>query len=172
MPDRLSLIAALTNDTTSTPASRCAAAHALAAFPDLDVVAALIHALHDEEDEVRAVAWVALATIGPLAIPSLVKCLFDGDQDVCIYAMWALRRIGPASLPTLIDTARNAEGDSGWWVVTALGELGDPAALPTLHHILQNGPANLQCRAAEALRKIGTPAALEAVAVWEQQEDK
>ena len=76
-------------------------------------VPALIQALGDGWESVRAAACEALGAIGtPQVVPALIRALGDGDRDVRDAARWALGRIGdPQAVPALEKVARR---DFSW----------------------------------------------------------
>ncbi len=120
------------------------AAEKLGTLKDSSAVPALIKALHNRPDDIRAAAARSLGTIGsPVAIPALAALLGDYNSSVAYAA------------------------------ADALGRIGGDAAVPPLREVLiryarltgfeQKRDRSLYLAACSALRSIGTPEALKTV---------
>ena len=143
--------------------------------PEL-TVPALIQALEDEDQNVRAHALVALVQIGPPAVPKLVEFL-TSRQDLAkassanqkidqpyAYAALALMDIGAPAVSPLLEAVRSnysqGEGNAALFRYTSfiLKEIGEPS-VPTLIEFLKedSGP-NLRLLALLTLFEIGPDA--------------
>jgi HEAT repeat protein len=135
-----------------------------------EAVPALIQALGDADENVRAKAAVALGRIGPAAaeaVPALIQALGDADENVRAKGAVALGGIGPAAaeaVPALIaalgDANENIRESAAW----ALGKIGPAAAeaVPALIAALGDTDKDVRAKAIAALRWIG-PAAVPAL---------
>jgi HEAT repeat protein len=127
---------------------------AQSAFP------ALIRALGDLEDEVRAKAAFALGRLGDRrAVPYLLEHLLS-DPAPFVRARIAAA-LGQFGDPEVIDRLVRSLGDPAWWVrmrsVEALEQSGDAAEGPLLV-ALDDPDAEIRIRAAVALERLGVAA--------------
>ncbi len=131
---------------------------------------ALTAYLKDSDYRVRYHAAAVLGDIrDPYAIPALLEALGDYDardesSRVNTCASEALAKIGAPSLAPLLAAlpTRPNHSDDQWrryWVVDALGMLGNPEAIKPLIALLDD--AAMREAAAEALGRIGDIRALE-----------
>jgi HEAT repeat protein len=121
------------------------------------VAAALIAALDDENDGVRAAAAEAAGAWKLTgAVDALLRRL--DDAAVRVLAAEALGRIGD---PRAIAPLRRLLPGQDPRVIVALGELGDRASVPALIALLERGPASAQQAAAQALGKMRDPRAVD-----------
>ncbi|RKU15084.1 hypothetical protein C6500_20535 [Candidatus Poribacteria bacterium] len=150
----------------------CDAAHGLAATGVSETVPALIMALQDERENVRASAAYALSEMGPVAaeaVDGLIALLTDESEEVRRHATSALGMIkGPVSktVPALIEVLEDREDtDLAFFAAQALTRIGPDAteAIPALGEALMSESAYVRGFSSEALSRIGTPEALQAL---------
>jgi HEAT repeat protein len=134
------LLAELANDANAPLAKRLTALYQLGVTPNVDdrVVAALVHALRDQEPQVKAGAAMAVAMIGPRAkgaIPDLIELLADEKLDEAAdkvsagaskVSCQALARIGPDAVPALTSLLKDASKPAfaRWQAAGTLANLG------------------------------------------------
>ena len=149
----------------------CDAAHGLAAT-GVSAVPALIAALQDERENVRASAAYALGEMGPVAaeaVDGLIALLTDESEEVRRHATSALGMIKvPVSktVPALVEVLENREDtDLGFFAAQALTRIGPDAteAVPALREALMSESAYVRGFSSEALGRIGTAEALQAL---------
>ena len=149
----------------------CDAAHGLAAT-GASAVPALITALQDGRENVRASAAYALGEMGPIAaeaVDGLIGLLTDESEEVRRHATSALGMIKvPSSktVPALIEVLEDREDtDLAFFAAQALTRIGPDAveAIPALREALMSESAYVRGFAAEALSRIGTAEALQAL---------
>ena len=106
-----------------------------------EYISALIQALSDEDEVVRANAAEALGEIGEPAVPALIQALSDEDEVVRASA------------------------------VVVLGEIGEPAKeiVPALIQALSDESMSVRASAVLMLGQIATPEAQKAVEEYEQR---
>jgi HEAT repeat protein len=120
---------------------------------------ALVRALGDPEDEVRAKAATALGRLGDRrAVGYLLEHLLtDPAPFVRVRIASSLGRFGG---PEVIDRLVQALGDSAWWVrmrsVEALEQIGSVAEAALLV-ALDDADEVIKSRAAAALERLGVP---------------
>ena len=150
----------------------CDAAHGLAATGGSETVSALITALQDERENVRASAAYALGEMGPVAaeaVDGLIALLTDESEEVRRHATSALGMIKvPVSktVPALVDVLEDREDtDLAFFAAQALTRIGPDAtaAVPALREALMSESAYVRGFSSEALGRIGTPEALQAL---------
>ena len=149
----------------------CDAAHGLAAT-GASAVPALIAALEDERENVRASAAYALGEMGPVAaeaVDGLVALLTDESEEVRRHATSALGMIKvPVSktVPALVKVLEDREDtDLAFFAAQALTRIGPDAteAVPALREALLSESAYVRGFSSEALSRIGTAEALQAL---------
>ena len=149
----------------------CDAAHGLAAT-GASAVSALITALEDERENVRASAAYALGEMGPVAaeaVDGLVGLLTDESEEVRRHATSALGMIKvPVSktVPALVRVLEDREDtDLAFFAAQALTRIGRDAAeaVPALREALMSESAYVRGFSSEALSRIGTAEALQAL---------
>ena len=149
----------------------CDPAHGLAAI-GAPAVPALIAALEDARENVRAAAVYALGEMGPRAasaVDALIQVLADDSEDVRRHATSALGMIKvPVSktVPALVRILEDPENtDLAFFAAQALTRIGPDAteAVPALQAALLSESAYVRGFASEALSRIGTPDALQAL---------
>jgi HEAT repeat protein len=93
----------------------------------------LIQALKDENEQLRIDTCGILGEIGDVrAIEQLIQSLKDVDA-ISAKAAWALGRLKDlATTPFLIQALDNQNVEVRWWVIQALGQIGNKQALPAL----------------------------------------
>src|SRR4051812_46129934 len=123
---------------------------------------ALLRALDDVDDEVRAKAATALGRLDDrrAVAPLLERLLTDPAPFVRARVAAALGQFGG---PEVIDRLVQTLGDTAWWVrmrgVEALQQIGSPAEGPLLVALDDTDP-EIRQRAAIPLERLGLPAAL------------
>ena len=128
-----------------------------------EVVPALLNALGDTAEDVRAATAKALGSIGPVSpevVPALLNALGDAAEDVRAATAKALGEIGPAvteAVPKLLAALDDAEMDVRWAAAQALGNIGPAAAeaVPRLLVALSASQSESRTWAATALAGIG-----------------
>jgi HEAT repeat protein len=131
---------------------------------------ALAKALRDPEWCVRAEAAVALARVGPRALPLVLEAAGDADREVRLESWTALRKMGPDAVRAGHGALRAglASADAGERLEAArclvlLGPEEDAAVLPVVLHALEHVDGrDLVCRAAWCVQRMG-PRALPAL---------
>ena len=150
----------------------CDAAHGLAATGASETVPALIAALQDERENVRASAAYTLGEMGPVAaeaVDGLIALLTDESEEVRRHATSALGMIKvPVSktVPALVEVLEDREDtDLGFFAAQALTRIGPDAteAVPALREALMSESAYVRGFSSEALGRIGTAEALQAL---------
>ena len=150
----------------------CDAAHGLAATGVSETVPALIVALQDERENVRASAAYALGEMGPVAaeaVDGLIALLTDESEEVRRHATSALGMIKvPVSktVPALAEVLEDREDtDLAFFAAQALTRIGPDAteAVPALREALMSESAYVRGFSSEALGRIGTAEALQAL---------
>ena len=150
----------------------CDAAHGLAATGVSETVPALIVALQDERENVRASAAYALGEMGPVAaeaVDGLIALLTDESEEVRRHATSALGMIKvPVSktVPALVEVLEDREDtDLAFFAAQALTRIGPDAteAVPALREALMSESAYVRGFSSEALGRIGTAEALQAL---------
>ena len=120
---------------------------------------ALISALEDDSEYVRAEAARAIARIGDdSAVPTLIYVLErDEDQIVRREAAGALRSLA-VQTPDVAEAFRTALGDSSWEVraeaARGLGRIDDPASVETLIAALTDDSYTVMTSAVHALANL------------------
>ena len=149
----------------------CDPAHGLAAA-GASAVPALITALEDERENIRASAAYALGEMGPVAaeaVDALIALLTDESEEVRRHATSALGMIkAPTSktVPALVKVLQNPEDtDLAFFAAQALTRIGPDAteAVPALRDALMSESAYVRGFSSEALSRIGTAEALQAL---------
>ncbi|MHC4199921.1 MAG: HEAT repeat domain-containing protein [Planctomycetota bacterium] len=114
---------------------------------------ALLTTLGERDDDFAGTAGIALARIGPNAIPGLIKALMDSSDRVSMHAYQALADIGSQAAPALLDLFESAEyprppGE----LISLLGKLGTEAkpAAPKIARLLESEAEAPGTRAAAA----------------------
>jgi HEAT repeat protein len=120
--------------------------------PAIDTLPALMDALRDREANVRAAAALALAKLGPAAVPSLIGGLDHVAPEVRVGSAFALGGMGTAArrgIDPLLRAVRDEDAQVSMAAVVALASIArglqlqlDVQALPTL--------VNIQTRLQEA----------------------
>ena len=150
----------------------CDAAHGLAATGASETVPALIAALQDEHENVRASAAYTLGEMGPVAaeaVDGLIALLTDESEEVRRHATSALGMIKvPVSktVPALAEVLEDREDtDLAFFAAQALTRIGPDAteAIPALREALMSESAYVRGFSSEALGRIGTAEALQAL---------
>lgn len=133
---------------------RYVAAWALGEIGGDPVVAPLIAALGDQEEEVRKYATRSLIKLNRLAVAPLIDFLMLPQQSLPEAA--AIRALGDIADPAALEILlRHLDGSSRADVVTALGKLKDPRAIDALVAVLQDPDWQVRMNAATALGPIG-----------------
>ena len=120
---------------------------------DAAVVDALLTALGDAEEDVRAQAAATLGDLrAPGAAPALLRALADAQPTVRQHAARALGELGAAqAVEPLARLAGDADADVRVTALTALGEIADPRAAPAVSRALADADAAVRAAAAHAL---------------------
>jgi len=139
------------------------AAAALGKQREVAAIPALLQALKDPEERVRARATGALAGIGLPAVGPLIGAL--RDPAARRPAIQGLVEVGEEAVDSLVAALADPSPEVRGGVADALGEIGAEAAIPALVAALQAPEASVQWRAAWALEMFGedVPAARAAV---------
>ena len=137
--------------------TRAEAAWALAAMEDPRVIEPLIEALSDPHQDVRAVAELALARMGPLSVEPLIKVL--NKKGTAALRNSAVRALGGINDPRVVDPLIKALDDAAVRdsAAIALGEIKDPRAVEPLIKILKAKDHSGGSSVAAALIKMGAP---------------
>lgn len=132
------------------------------------VVPAFIHALRDNDTEVRRAAQQALIAAGDRTLPSVFDALKD-TNDIAREAAarivlalagapYDLSKPHPAMMrhqAELIDIAKSPHSEVRRAAVETLGRLGNRSSVPVLLDALADGDAAVRALATRALRRIG-----------------
>lgn len=120
---------------------------------------ALIAALEDDDELVRAVAVEILGLTSAVAASRAIEGALTGDPsvEVRIRAARSLGRVGlPNSLPALLaSTAADQPAPLRIVSARALGDLGHPEAVPRLKQLLHDPVHRVAANAARALAALG-----------------
>jgi len=123
---------------------------------------ALVRALDDLDDEVRAKSASALGRLGDRRAVGYLLDHLLGDPAPFVRARIA-QALGQFDHPEVVDRLVRALGDPAWWVrkrsVEALEQVGAPAEGPLLLALDDSDP-EIRTRAAVALERLGVPARL------------
>ena len=125
-------------------------------------IPALVATFRDQEATfLHPLAAVALARIGPDAVPALQKALRDDGETVRGGSALALGLIGESARPAAVALARALEDRSAvvrFAAAQALGRIGPSArsALPALRKALSDGDSAVRVEAAHALWSIAS----------------
>jgi len=112
----------------------------------------LIHALHDSDRWHAAVE--TLVRIGQPAVEPLIGVLYDAPINT--FAFEALTRIGEPAVPALLNVLHHPQREARFWVVEALGEIGDTRAIAPLKLVALHDPnEEIQRNATRALAHMG-----------------
>jgi HEAT repeat protein len=102
-------------------------------------------------------ATMALAEMGPAAVPGLTEALMEKDAKLRLRAAHALRLLGPvarSAVPLLIDRLKDADAGVRMEAAYALGEIHREKAIPMLLDLLR-GDKPAAKAAADALCALG-----------------
>lgn len=142
---------------------RQAACWALGEIPQPEILPFLSNALHDEDEEVRWKATVALAARKETALEFLVQSLSFGRIEARRCAAWALQQFqSPAAIPSLVRAIGSEDEVLRWKAAIALEKFSNAAVLP-LCQAIEEGPFELQQMALMVLKKIQTPESAQAL---------
>ena len=118
------------------------------------VVPALLVAMHDEDEQARAIATVALKRLRLSTTQATQICC--EQLDLCAVASTALRKSGAAAIPPLIEALRVPSATAREKAAQTLGAIGEPAApaAEALQATLKDSQAPVRLAAAKALWSI------------------
>ena len=120
-------------------------------------VPALVAALKDKNEILRARAALALGNIDPVVvIGPMVAALNDVAWSVRVSAAYALAQAGPAAVPALIQALKSDNSRARIGAIDALRDIGNDArpAVAVLKEALKDPDPGVQVSAALALQKI------------------
>lgn len=138
------------------PSTRHHVTHVLSKIGGHEVVAPLIHALHDADGKVISKAAFGLAQIGDeRAIPELLNLLGHPQRDVETMLMDVLERFGTAAVQPLIERMTDERWQIREQAADILGQINDRAALPALIHALRDAVWQVRFAAVTALGHMG-----------------
>jgi HEAT repeat protein len=129
-----------------------------------DAVPLLGRALREEDDPVVVQELaLALARIGPAALPELLGAMKDGVPAVRRSAVLALTKFGPEAkeaVPVLVFALKDSDGSTRALAAQALGEIGgEPErVVPALCLAFRDPDANVRKQAGLALVSLGATA--------------
>ena len=117
-----------------------------------------------EQGETAYEASLALAAIGPAAVPALIQALGQHDERVWLAAAEALGQVlttDEGAVPMLLKCVKHRDPLVRSYAVGALGEVGRGSHLvvPALIQCLEDPLVLVRVRAAEALGQFGAEAA-------------
>ncbi|MBR1368979.1 hypothetical protein RJ53_05455 [Methanocalculus chunghsingensis] len=119
---------------------------------------ALFRAVGEPDLEARREAELALAAIGPSAIPEIVGALEESQATMRWYLARAIVRMGVVSVEPVIEAIRSAgDPDVRRYLTGSLASLGE-VAIPHLIRYLADDDVNVRGAVALALCRIGEPA--------------
>jgi hypothetical protein len=134
---------------------RAEGVRALGLVEGVAALPAIMRALDDEHEEVRAAAVEAAGRLGdPAAITTLVGHLSDGARYPRVRVVDALRSLGPPVTPALVELAR-AQPDQTRMVADVLGLIGTVAAVDALLQWCGDSRSEVRVAALGALGSIG-----------------
>lgn len=111
----------------------------------LAVIPLIKKIINDDNIYVRQMAIRALGEIGDTTVikPLIDLVLHDLiESNMRIEALESLMKVGKPVIPHLFDTLKNKELNTRFWVVNALGAVGDSNSLEILSYFSQNDPAD------------------------------
>jgi HEAT repeat protein len=123
----------------------------------------ILRFLRDRDKEVFEAAYKALSDIGSDAVPLLTPALKDSDLNVRQLAILALARMGPAAapaIPALLAALETAEPDWRVLYLSVLQSIGAAAktAVPSLTTLLTASESATRAQACACLQMIGSEA--------------
>ncbi len=131
----------------------------------------LISALKDSVDLVRKSAAVGLGELNDRrAIPHLLKGLSDPFYGVRYAAAGALVRLGGPAVDSLYAILQEPQAEGRYFVIQALGEIGNKRVLKSLIPLLQDDDWATRAFAAQAMGGIGGEEAKEALISAKKEE--
>jgi len=131
---------------------RTKAVEALGKIRDVSVVEPLIHALTDENWDIRRRAAWALGNLGEPAVEPLIKALRDENWDVRRKAAWALGNIKDhTAIDPLIHALQDEYSDVREEAAWALGNIKALRAVEPLIHALTDEYPDVRWQAARSL---------------------
>jgi hypothetical protein len=134
---------------------RADSVRALGFVEELSALPAIMRALDDKHEEVRAAAVDATGRLGdPRAIPALLGHLADGSRYQRARIVDALRNLGPPVTPALVELAR-AHPDCTRLAAEVLGLIGTIAAIDPLLQWCSDPRSDVRAAALGALGSIG-----------------
>lgn len=126
-------------------------------------LALFLSVLKDKDARVRNSAVKILTGLGDLAIDALTRSLEDDDDDVVRYSADCLGDIGnKRGLGPLLGALERSHGDSRYYIILALGKLGECDAVPALISCLDEDMW-IQTAVLEALGNIGDKRAVDKI---------
>ena len=150
----------------SDSSARHAAAEAFRHLQDPRAVEPLIRALRDEDHSVRSsAAWALGGFKNPRAAEPLLALAQKSDERTLPATAWALGQIKEKrAVEPLMKALRAHKRFHGrWYVVRALGDIGDPRAVPVLVEILKTGGEHDRAQAAYCLALLNAHQAADAL---------
>jgi lysophospholipase L1-like esterase len=154
------LTAALGENASAAVRAECATALGALGPGGREAAPALLDALADPSEFVRASAARALARIQPKAgdVPRLVRALGSADGYVVAFAAWSLGNLGASAQEAVPELARAlSRDDTNAVVAAALARIGPAAAgaVGVLVEALRSENPDRRWRAARTLGRIG-----------------
>ena len=119
----------------------------------------LLAALNDDVDGVKESVAVALARIGPPAVPGLLHCLSTADPSSHFYPLDTIARMGSAAsnaMPAIIDRLAMNDDRTGqcFETIARIASEETPQAIPFLIDGLEFENPHVQVACAEALNRL------------------
>jgi HEAT repeat protein len=143
------------------PEERIAAIHTLAQTDHPVAREALLRALQHPVKDVRIeAARLFPDETEPRIVPGLLAALEENWDKYIELVRMRIGSIGHAAVPYLLDAL---DSKVRWYVLAALGKLGDPSIVPVLTEVLRNPNDDGRHLAAKALGQIGDPGAAPAL---------
>lgn len=134
---------------------------ALGNISDNRAIAPLMALLEGREGHLRPHLRDALCKIGDKCLPQLIKALSSHDWNARRIAASVLGEIGGRSIELLMSELRTNNEDQLYWIIDALGALGDKVATLDLVGFIRHSKPEIRISAIRALGKISDERSLE-----------
>jgi len=155
------------------PDIQIAALGALGNISDARAVAPLMALLETREGHLRPHLKEALCRIGDRCLPQLINALASSDWNARRLAASVLGEIGGRSIELLMSELKTTNDDQLYWIIEALGMLGDKVVTLSLVDLLKHPKTEIRVAVIKALGKIRDERSFEPLfSVMEESDDE